>query len=308
MRIAIVDIGTNSTRLLLAEVSGGRVTSELARESTVTRLGDGVDADGSLRDDAMERVYSTLEGYQAQIERLGGAAKRIAILTSAVRDAANGQEFSATVADRFGLEPHILAGDEEAQMTYLGATSERDEKDRTPTLVVDIGGGSTELVIGVGRQVSFHVSTQAGAVRQSERHLFNDPPTQEELNDLSSNLRAIIGQAVSAEERGKVRHAIAVAGTATAMASISQRLDPYDPAKVHGYVLPVTEVRSILRELAVMSTEQRRHITGLDPDRAPTIVAGAMILLDVLRWFGLSQVEISEHDILRGAALSFSDG
>ncbi len=174
MNVAVVDIGSNSTRLLIAERSDHRVT-ELVRRSEVTRLGAGVDADGRLRDDAMQRVFDTLDGYRAEIDA-HHCESAVAVLTSAVRDSANGGEFAEQVRTRYGLAPHVLSGDDEAQLTFRGATSERDAADRTPTLVLDIGGGSTEVVIGAGAEVLFHVSTQAGVVRQTERHLHDDPP------------------------------------------------------------------------------------------------------------------------------------
>jgi exopolyphosphatase / guanosine-5'-triphosphate,3'-diphosphate pyrophosphatase len=302
MRVAVVDIGTNSTRLLVAEVSDGGVTAELERRSTVTRLGAGVDTDGRLNDDAIERTTATLAEYRELIDQ-HGADKAVAVLTSAVRDAANGAEFSQTVKDRFGLEPHILTGDDEARLTFLGATGERDPDDDSPTLVIDIGGGSTELVIGRGRQAEFHVSNQAGVVRQTERHISHDPPLTSELSNLAEDVRAIIERGVPAEHREAVQRAIAVAGTATSLASIAQALDPYDPEKVHGYVLTPSERDEIRERLAAMTLEQRRQVTGLDPARAPTIVAGVVILDEVMRLFGLDEVEVSEHDILRGAAL-----
>ncbi len=302
MRVAVVDIGSNSTRLLIADVSDGRVTDERERRSTVTRLGAGVDANGHLHEDSIERVLRTLDEYQSIIEP-SEPDKRIAVLTSAVRDASNGAEFADTVRERYGLEPHVLSGDDEAQLTFLGATSERDPHDETPTLVIDIGGGSTELVTGTGRSADFHVSTQAGVVRQTERHIHTDPPQQPELDELADEVRKIVLDAVPAERRSAVRRGIAVAGTATSLAAIAQRLDPYDPAKVHGYVLQTGQARELCDQLAAIPLEERRRVPGLHPDRAPTIVAGVVILLAVLDVFGLEEVEISEHDILRGAAL-----
>jgi exopolyphosphatase / guanosine-5'-triphosphate,3'-diphosphate pyrophosphatase len=305
-RVAVVDIGTNSTRLLIADVEDGRVTSELERRTTITRLGAGVDKDGSLAEDAMERVYKALDDYRELIEE-HGAERRIAVLTSAVRDAANGREFADTVEERYGFEPHVLSGDEEAGLTYLGATSERDPDDETPTLVFDIGGGSTELVIGSGREMEFHVSTQAGVVRQTERHLDTDPPTEPEREELAEDVRSILEAGVPVEQRSAVQHAIGVAGTATSLAAISQHLEPYDPAKVHGYVISRPECERILEELAALPLERRREVPGLHPDRAPTIVAGVIILIEILELFALHEVEISEHDILRGAALGLGD-
>jgi exopolyphosphatase/guanosine-5'-triphosphate,3'-diphosphate pyrophosphatase len=305
VRIAVVDIGTNSTRLYIADIENGRATNELARRTKVTRLGAGVDKDGRLAEDAMQRVFTTLEDYKKDIDR-HQAENAVAVLTSAVRDARNGCEFANTVAARYQLDPHILTGDDEAGLTYLGATSERDPDDDTPTLVVDIGGGSTEVVIGTGRRIAFHRSTQAGVVRQTERHLHNDPPTEDEQRALAEDVRAILAEGVPEEHRTAVQHGIAVAGTATSLAAIAQDLDPYEPEKVHGYVIDRDECERILKRLAGMPLEQRRQVAGLDPERAPTIVAGVIILLEVLTVFGLGRVEISENDILRGAALQYA--
>jgi exopolyphosphatase / guanosine-5'-triphosphate,3'-diphosphate pyrophosphatase len=302
VRRAVVDIGTNSTRLLVAEVEDGRVGEVLARRTEITRLGAGVDADGRLSDEAMERVYRVLDEYRKEMDA-HGAEDAVAVLTSAVRDAANGQEFSDTVRDRFGIRPFVLSGDDEARLTFLGATSERDPDDQTPTLVIDIGGGSTEFVIGVGREMSFHVSNQAGVVRQTERHLHTDPPEASERDALARDVREILSAGVPEEWRRDVGHAIAVAGTATSLASIAQELVPYDPDKVEGYVLNAEQCRRILERLAALTLAERRQVPGLHPDRAPTIVAGAIILLVTLELFGLDRVEVSEHDILRGAAL-----
>ncbi len=302
MHCAVVDIGTNSTRLLLAEVRDGRVGEVLERRTEITRLGAGVDADGRLSDEAMQRVYSVLDDYGKLIER-HGADRAVAVLTSAVRDASNGQEFADAVRERWGLEPHVLSGDEEARLTFLGATSERDPSDQEPTLVIDIGGGSTEFVIGTGGEMEFHVSNQAGVVRQTERHLHTDPPGAEEREALARDVRSILADGVPEKWRRAVGHAIAVAGTATSMASIAQELEPYDGEKVEGYVLSAADCREIRDRLASLTLSERRRVRGLHPDRAPTIVAGTIILLETLALFGLDEFEVSEHDILRGAAL-----
>jgi exopolyphosphatase / guanosine-5'-triphosphate,3'-diphosphate pyrophosphatase len=302
MRRAVVDIGSNSTRLLIADVEHGVVGDVLERRTEITRLGAGVDADGRLSEEAMERVYAVLDDYGVLIG-LERADDAVAVLTSAVRDAANGAEFADTVRARWGIEPHILTGDQEAGLTFLGAMSGRDPNDPTPTLVIDIGGGSTEFVIGTGREVDFHVSNQAGVVRQTERHLHSDPPTASELDALRADVREIFVRAVPEAYRRSVGRAIGVAGTATSLASIAQELDPYDPDKVEGYVLSTDECRRILDRLASLTVAERRHVTGLHPDRAPTIVAGVVILLVTLDLFELDHVEVSEHDILRGAAI-----
>ncbi|HLI61386.1 MAG TPA: Ppx/GppA phosphatase family protein [Solirubrobacteraceae bacterium] len=300
MNVAVVDIGSNSTRLLIAERSGDAV-AELVRHSNVTRLGAGVDRSGRLAEDAMERVYAVLDGYRDEIDA-HECRSAVAVLTSAVRDSENGPEFAATIRERYGLEPHVLSGEEEAQLTYLGATSQRDPGDRTRTLVLDIGGGSTELVIGEGGSMRFHVSTQAGVVRQSERHLHHDPPTANELKAVVADVAAILSDAVPAVERERVRHGIAVAGTATSLAAIAQALEPYDPDRVEGYRVTRDECDEILARLAAMTLAQRRDVAGLHPDRAPTIVAGVLIFREALRLFGLREIEVSEHDILLGAA------
>ena len=258
MNVAVVDIGSNSTRLLVAELDGRHVT-ELVRRSDVTRLGAGVDVDRRLRDDAMERVFTTLDTYRSLIAD-HHCERSVAVLTSAVRDSANGTEFAEQVRARYGLEPHVLSGDDEAQLTFAGATSERDPTDRTPTLVLDIGGGSTEVVIGTGAEVAFHVSTQAGVVRQTERHLHDDPPPPAQLARLAADVREILADGVPESQRTTVHRGIAVAGTATSLAAIAQHLDPYDPARVHGYRLSAGECDRILGELAAMTLAQRRQV------------------------------------------------
>jgi exopolyphosphatase / guanosine-5'-triphosphate,3'-diphosphate pyrophosphatase len=303
MRVAVTDIGTNSTRLLIADVEADGEVAELERRTRVTRLGDGVDATGRLADAGIERVIATLEDYAAVIER-HGAQVRPAVLTSAVRDAANGEEFVTAIERRFGLQARIIAGTEEARLTFLGATSDRDPGERTPTLVIDVGGGSTELILGSGRVVEFSVSMQAGVVRQTERHLHEDPPSCAELDALGAEIAATIVHSAPESVRRRAAHAIAVAGTATSCAAIDQALDPYDPARVHGYRVSLVTLRLLLARLAAVDLAERRMIRGLDPDRAPTIVAGVVILIRILEAFGLDGFEASEHDILRGVALS----
>jgi exopolyphosphatase/guanosine-5'-triphosphate,3'-diphosphate pyrophosphatase len=303
VRVAVVDIGTNSTRLLIADVRDGRVTAELARESRVTRLGQGVDATGRLDEEAMGRVYAVLDDYRAQIDAHRADAT-VAVLTSAVRDAANGAAFARTVRDRYGLDARTIGGDEEARLTFLGATSERAaDADGGDIVVIDIGGGSTELVVGRGRDVRFHVSLQAGVVRMSERHLHGDPPAAAELQAVRDDLASVLSDGVPAPAREGVTGAVAVAGTATSAAAIDLRLVPYDPARVHGHVLSLDALRAQLDRLAAMTEQERRRVPGLHPDRAPTIVAGLVMLIEIVRAFGLERVEVSEHDILRGAAL-----
>jgi exopolyphosphatase/guanosine-5'-triphosphate,3'-diphosphate pyrophosphatase len=298
-RVAVVDIGTNSTRLLVAEVADDRV-DELQRESIVTRLGEGVDATGALGEEPQARVFAALDTYAAAIER-HGADIRTAVMTSAVRDASNGVQFADAVRDRYGLVGRTLSGDEEARLTFLGATTGRDGADSL--LVIDIGGGSTELVVGARGAVEFHVSTQVGVVRHSERHLHSDPPTAGELAALATDARAVIEAQVPAAVRSRPAGAVAVAGTATSCASIDLELDPYDPARVEGHRLSRQRIEELRDRLAALPLAERRAVTGLDPNRAPTIVAGTVVLLEVLGAFGLDAVEVSERDILWGVAL-----
>jgi exopolyphosphatase / guanosine-5'-triphosphate,3'-diphosphate pyrophosphatase len=302
VRVAVVDIGTNSTRLLIADVdaSSGSVEERL-RRSQVTRLGDGVDREGTLSDEAMARVFHTLEDFRSEIES-HECVSNLAVLTSAVRDAANGDTFAERVRSDYGLNARVLAGAEEAQLSFLGAMAGRPSSTE-PTVVIDIGGGSTEFVIGVGRTAGFHVSLPAGVVRMSERHIHSDPPHTEELQALALDVRATFLGGLPPGERAPVKRGIAVAGTATSAASIDQELDPYDPARVHRYPLMLATVELLLARLADMDEQARRRVVGLNPDRAPTIVAGMILLEEALRAFELEQVEVSEHDILYGGAL-----
>jgi len=299
VRVAVVDVGTNSTRLLVADVQDGALT-EVERDTAVTRLGQGVDANGRLGDEPIARTLAVVDRYQERIEAVGADAG-VAVLTSAVRDADNGADFTAAVAER-GLEARTITGEEEAALTFRGATSERAGGEEL--VVIDIGGGSTELVTGHGTDVDFHVSMQAGVVRLGERHLHADPPAPDEVASLVEDFRATLSDQLPDEVARSVQAAIAVAGTPTSAAAIEMELDPYDAARVHGHVLELATLEEQLAFLTAMSLEQRREVTGLHPDRAPTIVAGVAMLMECVRAFGLQRVEVSEHDILRGAALA----
>jgi exopolyphosphatase/guanosine-5'-triphosphate,3'-diphosphate pyrophosphatase len=301
MRVAVVDIGTNSTRLLIADVAPDGTLTELERRTTVTRLGEGVDRTAMLAPEAMERVFTALSDYRTAIDAHGATATT-AVLTSAVRDARNGPDFTATIRERFGLDAHTITGDEEAQLTFRGATDDRAGDDRR-LVVFDIGGGSTELVAGRRGTVDFHVSTQAGVVRQTERFLRSDPPEPAELQALAAEAAEIFAAAAPADVRANVEAGIAVAGTATSAAAMLQELDPYDPERVHGFRLLLEQSETLLARMAAMTEAQRRDVRGLHPDRAPAIVAGLVLLTEAMRAFGLDEVEVSEHDILRGAAL-----
>jgi len=299
-RVAVIDVGTNSARLLVADVEGDRLVP-VERRSTVTRLGRGVDLSGRLSAEAIEDACEAIGGYVATVEELG-AERLVAIATSAVRDAENGDAFVAELRERFALSARVLDGEEEARLTYLGATAEHPPAE--PTLVVDIGGGSTELIVGSGDESSFHASLQAGVVRHSERHVASDPPTAIELEALAADVRGLIDSAVGAGVEASA--GIAVAGTPTSLAAVEQELEPYDPARVHGHVLSLTSIQRMLSRLASAPLSERVQIPGMHPDRAPTIVAGVVILIETMRAFGLDEVRASEHDILYGVAIDAS--
>lgn len=280
MPVAVIDIGTNTTRLLVAEIEDGRVV-ELERRTVITSLGQGVDSSGRLAQEAMDRVSEAIAVYREVIDRLG-VKRVVALATSAMRDAQNGPEFRDHLKQRFGIDPRTISGDEEARLTFLGATSERN--DDGESVVIDIGGGSTEYVVGrPGHDPEFHVSTQMGSVRFTERF--------EDLEEMA----AAVGETVPDVS---VDQGIAVAGTATSLAAID------GAEQVHGYRLSLAACERMVAMLAAMSLEERRQVKGLHPDRAPTIVAGAVILTESMRALGLAEVEVSERDILHGAALS----
>jgi exopolyphosphatase / guanosine-5'-triphosphate,3'-diphosphate pyrophosphatase len=299
MRVAVIDMGTNSTRLLIADVEGGDL-AEVDRRSTVTRLGRGVDTSRQLAMEAIEDVCATVGEYVARYQELG-AERVAAIATSAVRDAGNRGAFTGELRERFALDARILDGEAEARLTYMGANHDRARGEET--LVVDIGGGSTELVVGRGHDVSFHASLDAGTVRHTERHVRHDPAEPSELEALADDVRGLIDRALVGSDFARARVGVGVAGTPTSLAAIDQVLDPYDPELVHGYRLSLEAIQRMYSQLAAKTLEERLAVTGLHPGRAPTIVAGVVILIQVMRAFGLQEIEVSEHDILYGAAL-----
>jgi exopolyphosphatase / guanosine-5'-triphosphate,3'-diphosphate pyrophosphatase len=301
-RVAVIDVGSNSTRLLIADLDGGRV-SEVERRSRVTRLGRGVDLTGQLSDEAVEATCESIDEYVG-LCREDGVEAIAAIATSAVRDASNGDAFVAELRERFALSARLLDGEEEARRTYRGATFERPPAELT--LVIDIGGGSTEMIVGAGEKIGFHASLQAGVVRHSERHLSGDPPTIAELEALAADIRGLI--AASLQDYGEPwpSAGIAVAGTPASLAAVDLELEPYDPGRVHGHVLSLETIQRLLSRFASAPLAERAQIPGLHPDRAPTIVAGCVILIEAMRAFGLERIGASEHDILYGTALEMA--
>jgi len=297
MRVAAVDLGSNSTRLLVADVADERI-DEVVRRLKITRLGEGVDERKRLLPAPIARVRNVLTDFRREAESLG-AERTLAIATSAFRDAENGEAFLGEVEWSYGFQTRLLSGHDEAQLTFRGASLGRELAE--DTLVLDIGGGSTELVVGGRDDLRFHDSLDLGGIRLTERFLHSDPPGAEELAACASAVRALLAERVPDEIQP--RTAIGVAGTITSIAALDLGLEEYDPDKVHGHRLSREGVAAQLERLASVPLAERREIPALDPDRAPVIVAGTVILSEALDHFGLEGLEASERDILDGAAL-----
>jgi exopolyphosphatase / guanosine-5'-triphosphate,3'-diphosphate pyrophosphatase len=288
-RVAAVDLGTNSTRLLVADVDEGDV-DEVERKLVITRLGEGVDTRRRLLPVPVARVRNCLTDFRRELESLG-AERTLAIATSAVRDAENGEAFLGEIEWSYGFTTRLLSGHDEALMTFRGVTAGRSVEDGA--LIVDVGGGSTELVLGGPDGVSFHTSLDLGCVRMTER--FGD-----DVDACADHVRASLPDL-------EPRSAIGVAGTVTSLAALDLDLVEYDAERVHGHVLSREAVDRQLERLAALPVEERRRVPGLEPERAAVIVAGAVIVREVLARYGLDALEASEHDILHGAALAAAE-
>jgi exopolyphosphatase/guanosine-5'-triphosphate,3'-diphosphate pyrophosphatase len=302
-RVAAVDLGTNSTRLLVADVEDGKIV-DVARETHVTRLGEGVDQRRRLLPVPVTRVRNVLTDYRRTLESLG-AERTLAIATSAIRDAENGESFLGEIEWSYGFATQLLSGHDEALMMFRGVTAERELD--AGTVIVDVGGGSTELVAGEPDGVRWHDSLDIGSVRLTERFLRSDPPTKDELDACADAVRALLAERVPDELRSGTRSAVGVAGTITSIAALALGLKEYDRDRVHGFELTAEALEEQLRRLASVPLEERRGMRPLDPDRAPVIVAGAVIVRKALAFFGLDALEISERDILDGAALAAAE-
>ena len=301
--MAAVDIGTNSTRLLVADLDDGRIT-DVERDTRITRLGEGVDERRRLLPVPIARVRNVLTDYRRRIEALG-AERTLAIATSAIRDAENGEAFLGEIEWSYGFATRLLSGHEEALMTYRGVTSER--RLEAGTVIIDIGGGSTEFIAGEPDGVRWHDSLDIGSVRLTERFLHSDPPTAAELDACAAQARALLGERIPEEIRSVTTTAIGVAGTITSIAALALGLEEYDRDRVHGSRLSAEDLSAQLDRLAAVPLAERRTFRPLDPDRAPVIVAGAVIAREALTFFGLDALEISERDILDGAALAAAE-
>jgi exopolyphosphatase/guanosine-5'-triphosphate,3'-diphosphate pyrophosphatase len=276
MRVAAVDLGTNSTRLLVADVDGARV-EEVARRARITRLGEGVDERRRLLPLPVARVRNVLSDYRRELERLG-AERALTIGTSAVRDAENGEAFLGEIEWSYGFATRLVTGEEEAELTLRGVATGRPLDEGT--LVLDVGGGSTELITTTQR-----TSIDVGSVRLTERHLHSDPPAREELEAAAREVRELLPPLEPAA-------AIGVAGTITTLAALERSSS-----------ISREGVERQLERLAFLPLSERRELPGLDPERAPVIVGGVLIVREVLDRYGLERLEASERDLLDGAAL-----
>ena len=289
MRVAAIDQGTNTTRLLVADIEDGEL-EEVSKRVEITRLGEGVDARRRLLPVPITRVRNVLTDYRREAEQLG-AERILLVATSAVRDAENGEAFLGEIEWSYGFVTRLLSGDEEAELTFRGAADGRIGS----TLVIDPGGGSTEFVVGEAGEIRSRESVDVGSTRLTERFLHTDPPTEEELAAAADYVRAVL------PAPPEVDQAVGVAGTITTLAALDLGLDEPEGRGTHGHRLTLDAVRTQRERLAALPLEERSRLPGLHPKRAPVIVAGAVLVEQVLDRFGIA-LEVSERDILHGVA------
>lgn len=304
-RVAAVDCGTNSIRLLIAErsVSGGAMI-EVDRQLELVRLGQGVDANGEFHPDALQRTFAATEAYAMAINRAGVATADVRfVATSAARDAANRDDFFAGIEQRLGVLPEIISGEEEAQLSYDGAVAGIGPQ-AEPVLVVDIGGGSTELIVGSDGSLEQAVSLNVGSVRLRERLLNSDPPTETER----ANARTLVDGQLDALDLSRVQTWIGVAGTATTLAAVYLGLEAYDREAVDGCRVPVADVIALCDRVAASTVAELRAIPSMHPKRADVISGGALICAQIARRLSVAELIVSEADMLDGIAASLLDG
>lgn len=301
--LAAIDCGTNSTRLLVTRGAGADKEA-LARINTITRLGRGVDATGRLEPEAIDRTLAALRDYRSVIDEHGAERVRITA-TSAARDAANADEFFDAAEAIVGVRPELLSGDEEARLSFLGATAELDPADG-PYLVVDIGGGSTEFIVGAD-EVESARSIDIGCVRFTEQYIEHDPPQPEELHACISVTTAWLDD-IAREMPGMTSAptVVGLAGTVTTVAAVELGLQDWDRDAIHHFRLDRDAIEDVFRTLATESLEDRKHNPGLEEARADVIVAGTCILVALVRWLGTDEILVSESDILDGLIASVS--
>ena len=315
VKVAVVDLGTNTCRLFLARVEDGRVLQD-ARGTTVVRLGQGVDEYGRLHPDAVARTHACLSEYAPRIEAYE-PERRILIGTSVLRDATDRRQFlRIIVRHEFGLPWRVLGGEEEGGLAFRGGTSwlMRSANRAAPAVpeplvLVDIGGGSTEFVVGsAGEPPSFVRSLDVGVVRLTERFFHADPPPTAEVAALAGQVADAIDDGVPASLRTAVRGSVGVAGTYTTLVAHKLGMKEYDGALVQGHVLSLADIDRAVARFAVMTSAERGRLPGIQPGREDVILAGALIAREACRAFGLDAVSVSEADILEGAALALADG
>jgi exopolyphosphatase/guanosine-5'-triphosphate,3'-diphosphate pyrophosphatase len=295
-RVAAIDIGTNTVLLTIAEQRDAAEPRAIVERATITRLGEGVDKAGSLSDAAKQRTLACLREY-AQIIAGSGVEQLDVVGTSAMRDAAESEAFVAEARALLGREPRVIAGSEEAELTFRGALS--GLRLTGELIVFDVGGGSTEIIAAAGdRAASLSaVSLDVGSVRLSERHIHHDPPLPHEIDGVRSDVRAALATAPPAPSAATL---VGVAGTVTTLAAIDRKLGVYDSSIVHGATLAQSSVDAILDRLCALTLEERRRVTGLEPGRADVIVAGAAIVSEMLRFARADKLIVSDRGVRWG--------
>jgi exopolyphosphatase / guanosine-5'-triphosphate,3'-diphosphate pyrophosphatase len=302
-RVAAIDCGTNAIRLLVADVADGRLT-DLDRRMETVRLGEGVDATGRLGDAALARTFAACERYAAIVRDLGAERVRF-VATSASRDAENRDVFVAGVLERIGVAPEVISGDEEAALSFAGATRGLVGGE-PPYLVVDIGGGSTEFVLGTTAPVAAR-SVDVGCVRMTERHVRHDPPTAAEVEAIVADVDAAISRAAEAVPLHEGRTLVGLAGSVTTAAALALGLPEYDAARIHGSRIPAAKIALVSDRLLGLDHDERAALAPMHPGRVDVIIAGVLVLRRILERTGLPDVLVSEHDILDGIALTLAD-
>lgn len=308
MIASAIDIGTNSIRCLIAKVEEGRM-SPLFREARITRLGESLAAEMELQEGAIERTLKVISEYRDSIEILGSANNLRVVATSAVRDASNQDEFLREVSECCGYDVEVITGEQEAELSFKGAVFNNEEAfvSNRPTLVIDIGGGSTEIIVGSHEEILFTQSLDVGCVRLFELFLHHDPPSLSEVKALRDYLwqkTQGLAETINAYYPGR---AIGLAGTLSTLTQIKQQLKVHNPERIHGSFLSRADVNTIYDQLVKLPTNTRKRIIGLQPERADTIVAGTLILLELMKAFRLMEIMVSEHDILDGLILSMAE-
>lgn len=298
-RVAAIDCGTNSIRLLVADVDGDRLV-DVTRQMQIVRLGQDVDRTGRLAPEAIERTRAALSEYSATIADLGAQRVRM-VATSATRDAVNRADFVDMVVSTLGQEPEVITGSAEAELSFRGAIAGLPDV-LTPTLVADIGGGSTELVLGNGALRSH--SMNVGCVRMTERHLRDDPPTMQQIDATVRDLHEAISAAELEVPLREAASFVGVAGTVTTVAAIALGLPEYDADAIHASVISADQVAEVTARLLAMTHEQRAALPVMHPGRVDVIGAGALVLRTLIERTGTDTVTVSEHDILDGIAMS----